>query len=104
MKFKSKTILVTWLTGILSATTLFAYAATGAIDGGDPPRWYQEDLTPQQRYQTARKEAGAALQEALLECARLDKPAKDACVSDARVRHAQDISDAKRALVDRRSS
>ena len=104
MKFKSKTILVTWLTGILSATTLFAYAATGAIDGGDPPRWYQEDVTPQQRYQTARKEAGAALQEALLECARLDKQAKDACVSDARARHAQDISDAKRALVERRSS
>jgi len=104
MKFKSKTIPITWLIGILTATTLFAYAATGAVDGSDPPRWYQEDVTPQQRYQTAHREAGAALQEALLECARLDRPAKVACVNDARARHKQDISDAKRALFERRSS
>ena len=37
------------------------------IIGSDPPRWYQEDVTPQQRYQTAHREAGAALQEALLD-------------------------------------
>ena len=104
MKFKSNTILVAWIIAISSATTLLAYAATGAVDGTDPPRWYQEDVTPQQRYQTARKEAGAALQEALLECARLDRQAKAACVDDARARHAQDIGDAKKALVERRSS
>lgn len=105
MNFRSKAILVTWFIGISGATTLFAYAATGAVDGTDPARWYQEDVTPQQRYQTARKEAGAALQEALLECARLlDRPAKVACVSDARARHAQDISDARKALIERRSS
>lgn len=104
MKFKSKTILVTWLIGISSATTLFAYASMGAVDGSDPPRWYQEDVTPQQRYQTARKEAGAALKEALLECAKLDRLAKSACVSEARALYAEEISDAKRALFERRSS
>jgi hypothetical protein len=104
MKFKSNTVLVTWLIGIASATTLFAYAAMETVDASDPPRWYQEDVTPQQRYQTARKEAGAALNEALVECARLDRPAKVACVSEARARHAQDINDAKRALFERRST
>ena len=62
----------------------------------DPARWYQEDLTPQARFQTAKKEVDAAYKEAAIECKKLAPANRSSCVRDARTQWAQDLESAKK--------
>lgn len=62
---------------------------------GDPARWYQEDTTPRARFQTLKKEAGAAYQEALAECKKVERTTRAACMQEARAIFKQDMTDAK---------
>lgn len=65
----------------------------------DPPRWHIEDLTPQARYQTAKKEAGAAYQEALIECKQLHGTDRANCNGAARKQYTSDLERARLLLI-----
>ena len=62
----------------------------------DPARWYQEDLTPQARLQTAKKDVDAAYKEAAIDCKKLAPSNRNSCVRDARAQWAQDLESAKK--------
>jgi hypothetical protein len=64
----------------------------------DPARWTIEDTTPQAHYQTLKKEAGAAYQEALAECKRQYGSEKAGCLREARTNFQVDMENAKKAL------
>ena len=59
---------------------------------GDPPQWYKEDVTPAQQYQTARKEAGAAYNQALTQCRTLAGSERTACLAEARATYNEDLA------------
>ena len=65
---------------------------------GDPARWYQEDLTPQARFQTSKKEADAAYKDAVTDCKQLEASSRATCLRDARSQWMQDIETAKKKL------
>ncbi len=64
----------------------------------DPPQWQSIDDTPQERYRTARKEAGAAFEEARAACREIPTAERDACVAEARSLFTSDMDEAKRLL------
>jgi hypothetical protein len=64
---------------------------------GDPARWSIPDETPQQRYRTSMKEAGAALAEALREC-RAAGADRKSCEAEARAQYQSDAARAKARL------
>lgn len=59
-------------------------AMDNSMQASDPPRWYQEDMTPSAHFQTLKKEAGAALKEAQIECKKAERAARAACMREAR--------------------
>ena len=63
-----------------------------------PARWYQEDTTPQARFRTLKKEAGAAQQEALSECKKLEYATRSACIKKARATFELDLDDARQQM------
>jgi hypothetical protein len=63
------------------------------LERGEPARWFQPDDTPQKRAQTAKKEAQAALDEALKECRR-ERGQRRACEKEARDQYRVDMRDA----------
>jgi hypothetical protein len=69
---------------------LSAKAQDPIEQSGDPARWYQPADTPQKKYETLKKEAGAALKEARDECR---KAATDrrACEAQARAQYDSDM-------------
>ena len=97
MKSKSNALLVSLLLGAAAVVPAAALAAQDAPER-DPVRWSTEDTTPQARYRTATKEAGAALREALADCRRSGGRENAACAREARQRFAQDMADAKQLL------
>ena len=70
-------------------------AAGSIAQAGDPARWYQEDTTARARFQTLKKEAGAAYQEAMAECKKAEHATRAACIRDARTMFEQDLADAR---------
>ncbi|MGN6390143.1 MAG: hypothetical protein ACTHL1_11585 [Burkholderiaceae bacterium] len=93
----------------LAMALLIACAAgsAGAADRGgqsgdasmkqDPARWYHEDMSPQARYQNAKKEAAAAQQEAIKGCREAHDMAAGtkACVKAAHDQYRQDLEYAR---------
>ncbi len=75
-----------------------AALAAGAIPDKDPPQWHTEDTTPQMHYQTSRKEAGAAYQEARTECRTMRGAEASACNREARENYEKDMAAAKKLL------
>jgi hypothetical protein len=68
---------------------------------GDPTRWYQEDTTPRAHFQTSQKEAGAAYQEALLDCKREDRAARSeraACLRKAAAEFDEAMAEARQQM------
>lgn len=97
MTFRLNALVVSSLIGAAGILPASAAAAGDAL-GKDPVRWTTEDTTPQARYRSARKEAGAALQEAITECKRAPGPDRAVCAKEARERFAQDMAEAKQLL------
>lgn len=64
----------------------------------DPPRWHTPDTTPEARYKTMKKEAGAAYQEALWECKKMAAAERSACQKTARDQYNQDLAVARRRM------
>lgn len=103
----SRKICLTIVTGgLLSVGLSAAFAATNASPTAspqgapqkDPPQWSTHDTTPQARFQTAKKEAGAALQEAQNSCRDLRGAERTGCMKDAQTTYTQDMADAKKLL------
>jgi hypothetical protein len=61
-------------------------------------RGAQEDTTPQQRYQTAIREAGGGLKVSLEECKSAPAAERAACNAKARAQYTQDMAAAKEML------
>lgn len=91
-KFASAIVLCSLTTGAALAQTP---PATSTSQTGDPARWYQEDLTPQARFQTSKKEAEAAYKEATIECKQLELANRSKCMRDARAQMTHDLESAK---------
>jgi hypothetical protein len=70
-------------------------APDSSAQPGDPARWYQEDTTPSARFQTLKKEAGAAYRESLNECKKVERATRTACMQEARTTFEQDMANAK---------
>jgi hypothetical protein len=64
----------------------------------DPPRWTNEDRTPQARYLNSKKEAAAAYQEALSACKMVTGTARTSCEKLARDDYRADLEEAKKRL------
>jgi hypothetical protein len=95
------------LTGIIGSIvlTLAAHgvwaqgAAAGSIaQAGDPARWYQEDINARERFETMKKEAGAAFRAAQSECGKMQRATRAACMQDARNTHGRDMADARHEI------
>jgi hypothetical protein len=86
----STAVLVTSL-----STIAFARGDAASLERGARP-----DTTPQQRYQTAIREAGGGLKVSLEECRAMAATARKGCESTARARYRADMEEAKRMLRD----
>jgi len=70
-------------------------AQKGVDQAGDPPRWYQEEMTPHGYFLTLKKEAGAAYGESVIACKRADSAIRAACMHEAHKVFEQDMADAR---------
>ena len=61
----------------------------------DPARWTQEDVTQEQKFDTARKEAVAAQQIALDHCKSLPISDQALCLAQSRLEFEKEMSDLK---------
>ena len=61
----------------------------------DPARWTQEDVTQEQKYETARKESLAAHQIAQDYCKSLPKADQALCLAQSRLEFEKELSDIK---------
>lgn len=91
----NKNILFAVLFVMGSGVASYAAAATTQAD---PARWSNEDLTPQARYQTAKKEAEAGYRENTAQCKSVSSAERRTCSRDARTNFEQEMKDAKKLL------
>jgi hypothetical protein len=96
MKYSSRSISL-WPSLLLASGVLVGVAGNTQSLGQppDPARWTQEDTTPEARFKTAKKEAGAALQEALVECRKLALAEQGDCMAQARGLYQTELGAAK---------
>jgi len=64
---------------------------------GDPVRWTVPADTPELKYETRVKEAGAAQHEALIDCHAM-QARRASCVDDVNEQYRRDVEDARLAL------
>ena len=87
---------------IALATTPFVATtfvhATPESDTQSLDRGAIADVTPQQKYRSAIREAGGAYKESLRDCAQIAINDRQACIRDARNTYDRDMADAKRLL------
>lgn len=86
---------------VLSSACLAAISGVHASPSSDEQslrRGSVEDVTPQQKYQSAIREAGGAQKEALRDCALLASDARRACTREAKASYAQEMASAKLIL------
>jgi hypothetical protein len=83
---------------LLAASWARQAHAQATAPASDPPRWYQEDLTPAGRLATLKKEAGAALQEAKAECRRAPANQRSECLRQAHAAYAHDMAFANQQI------
>ncbi len=97
MRSTNKYILGALLIAASCSAALVAHAAP-AMTEPDPARWYIEDTTPQQKFQTLKKEAGAALREARANCRGLQSTDKAACNKEANANFQSDMANANKVF------
>ena len=61
----------------------------------EPARWTEEDITPEQKYETARKESLAAQQIAQNYCKTLPAPEQPLCLAQSRVEFEKEMAEIK---------
>ncbi len=94
---KCKFEILTMLTSACLATIGVVHASSSS-DEQSLRRGAVEDVTPQQKYQSAIREAGGAQKEALRECALLAPDARLACAREAKATYAREMATAKLIL------
>ncbi len=72
--------------------TLSAQQVTTTYMMVEPARWTQQDITIQQKYSTAFKEATNAQQQSIDECKALIPLQRNSCIADARMAYKQDMA------------
>lgn len=82
--------------GILATHT----SSLAQSDEASLARGAEPDTTPQQRYQSAIREAGGGLKVSLEECRSMPAPERKSCESQARSRYQADMSAARAMLRD----
>jgi hypothetical protein len=83
---------------VASMSALSASAAAPDATEKDEARWTTPDTTPQQRYETAKKEANAAYQMVLGDCRALSGKEKSDCTKEAKTNYDHDLAEAKKQL------
>lgn len=93
------------LTGLMSAGNLYAQRVLPLPAPppiiwpderpADPARWTEEDITPEQKYETARKESVAAHQIAQTHCKTLPVSDQSICSAQARLEFEKELADIK---------
>lgn len=73
-------------------------AADAATMQTDPARWANEDMTPQARYQTAKKEAEAAYRENKTQCKSVATAERKSCLKETQTNFQQEMKEAKALL------
>ena len=66
-----------------------------SLGGVSDARWTQEDVTPEQKYETARKESVAAQQVAVDMCKTLAQIDQAVCLAQTRLEYAKEMADIK---------
>lgn len=89
-------VLAASLCGIISQ----AHAAEEDVSKVDPPRWYQPDDTPKERYSNLVKEAKAAYGEAQQACKGQRGKDGKRCRNEAKAALKEDMARAKRIFKD----
>ncbi|MBV7540459.1 hypothetical protein [Acidovorax sp. sic0104] len=98
--FKSRSFPLVFV-AVLSLGAALATPRTVLAQVGDESslaRGAVADATPQQRYQTAIREAGGGLKVSLEECRSMGAPDRRSCESQARARYQADMTKAKAIL------
>lgn len=90
---------------LAGALAFFSFAgitatANAQTDEASLARGAQPDTTPQQRYQSAIREAGGGLKVSLQECKGLEASGRKSCEGQARSRYKQDMAKARQMLRD----
>jgi hypothetical protein len=88
---------------VLALGGALAGPGTASAQSGDEAslaRGAVPDTTPQQRYQTAIREAGGGLKVSLAECREMPSAERKSCESQARARYQADMAKAKAMLKD----
>ncbi|EIJ48571.1 hypothetical protein GWL_06050 [Herbaspirillum sp. GW103] len=97
-------LLASTLPAFLAALTMLCAGTTHAaeedVSQSDPPRWYQEDNSPQQRLDNLNKETAAAYAQAKKECLKLKGKEAAACRQQAAEARKQDTARALRIFND----
>ncbi|MDZ7863823.1 hypothetical protein [Acidovorax sp.] len=88
-------VAVALVVGVFSATPSSALAQG---DEASLQRGAVEDMTPQQRYSTAIREAGGGMRVSLEECRAMATAERRACEAQARARYQADMAAAKEFL------
>lgn len=88
-------VAVALVVGVFSATPSSALAQG---DEASLQRGAMEDMTPQQRYNTAIREAGGGMKVSLEECRAMATAERRACETQARARYQADMAAAKEFL------
>lgn len=65
------------------------------IARGEPARWQKADRTVQAQIATKRKEIGAALNEAKVECRQMAAGDRDECLREARATYQEDMANVR---------
>lgn len=91
-----------YLLGALLTAASFSVALAANAEqqapASDPARWFVEDMTPQQKYQTLKKEAAAGQRESRNNCRSLPKAEVSACMKEANDNFKADMESAKKVL------
>jgi hypothetical protein len=81
----------------MTSVSVSAYAAQDAMSRAEA-RQTVEDRTPQAQYQTSKREANAAYQDALAECKKMRSTERTGCMKEAKSNLQSDLAQAKKSL------
>lgn len=100
--FNTRSFPLVFVAALALGTAVAGPTAAGAQTGDEASlaRGAVPDTTPQQRYQTAIREAGGGLKVSLEECRAMASAERRSCESQARARYQSDMAKARAMLRD----
>ena len=83
---------------IVGSLLVAATCGTALAEEPDHARWFAEDMTPQARFNTMKKEAYAGHRETMSQCRSMAGGERAACARDANANFRMDMQNAKAVL------